>query len=1380
MIFSLKKLMYPISQNISRSYIIKVLTLIFFSFSLQAQLISPLEDRASCNFSDLEEERLDNLLTNDAVERFSLVIINDPFEENPSGKLSFKIPGVEANYTALAIDRDYEDSNNYTWSGNLVGQEGHIILVTKNGYTGGIIQITNEAFYSIAPISIGKSALLKIDQTNFVLPSVDVTEGNTQENDFDVCETDNENCFENPQEITVMVLIPNEVSDYLGGNTLAAAIYVGIGIESTNVALANSGITNVNIDWFTEPIDFEFNQRPDIRKDQEKLIVNEDIQEKRQDKKADLVVLFSNQNYMVTRDDPATPDIIETVPVYGSSGTIGPNKTRAYAIVEVSQILGPQYTFAHEIGHLLGARHEDDNADDCCHAGLAEDGRFATLMYVGNTGNSSRKLIFSSKAPRENNTLCIRNSACEVANYFVTDFTAYIKANQGCHKEDQDNTYTVVVTSQSSGQSPFNYSWTWKTGRMRYPLGDQRTSDKLPDEANGLENSPVLIEVEVTSIPTGVTKAFRYTSNHCDDPPPAICPDITATFTPNDLPDCPSGTNGNLTVTPEGGTPPYEYAWSTGENTATVNNLSEGTYTVVVTDANGCSSFLTYELNGENTEVSITPRSRDTDCNASNGNVRLTVQGNSGPYSYQWSNSSTSKNIFGLPPGTYTVTVTDDNGCVAIRTYEIGQRNAPELDLDITDTNCNDDNGAIDLSITGGRAPYTIQWDNDCGPEDEEDISNLAAGTYSVTVTDDRGCIVTASGVVEKSSRIRIVARASEASFGQSDGSIDVSVKGGTPPYEYDWGIDGTGDFDDPEDLSSVGAGTYTLVVRDAAGCTKEEVVTIRNPKSGSITLESSVTTTDCNSGTNAILMSVTGGTAPYTYYWKELNDAQESQATSNDATYTIQNLGAGTYDLRVVDTESLEASDQIEVTDRGMEIIGVSASDATCGAISGIVSLTISGGTPPYVYSDGTNSYTSNNPYRTFSLPIGTYDLSATDANGCSVNTTGELYGSEADPLVLDQLEISGADCGSIFGGSSSGDGGKIHILLDGGTPSFSYTIQNQFTLSTETENSSSNVQIFGGLTAATYGITITDGEGCNITTTATVGSGEDNCFPDFCLSGNCDDTYDGLLAKGPSQAACSSGRDDLAHYCSGGGYININVTGGTAPYSYEWTRSGGGTTEVVTTTEDLNTGIAGSYSVKVTDAANSIQNLGPWNLYDPLSVNISCFPRNDNPNRFNVNANANGGSQCKVYTWFKNGVQVSDGDNDFSLKNQPAGTYEVLVEDVRTGCSVSSTSVTCNSSSLPSIQNANFQTFTNLEVTAAPNPFQSHFNLDISTDQEQTILIHIYDLKGRSVYNRKVNAVAGKQQVRVDLQQQNGVYQVVIIGAQQEMKTFRVVQME
>lgn len=91
---------------------------IFFSFGLKAQLILPLEDRASCNFSNVEEQRLDNLLTNDAVESFSFVTINDPFETTPSGRLSFRIPDIEANYTAIAVDREYEDSDNYTWMGN--------------------------------------------------------------------------------------------------------------------------------------------------------------------------------------------------------------------------------------------------------------------------------------------------------------------------------------------------------------------------------------------------------------------------------------------------------------------------------------------------------------------------------------------------------------------------------------------------------------------------------------------------------------------------------------------------------------------------------------------------------------------------------------------------------------------------------------------------------------------------------------------------------------------------------------------------------------------------------------------------------------------------------------------------------------------------------------------------------------------------------------------------------------------------------------------------------------------------------------------------------------------------------------------------------------
>ena len=233
-------------------------------------------------------------------------------------------------------------------------------------------------------------------------------------------------------------------------------------------------------------------------------------------------------------------------------------------------------------------------------------------------------------------------------------------------------------------------------------------------------------------------------ANGCDDTasftigePTTLVIDVAGTLTEDA--DCNGALTGSIDLAVSGGTLPYTYAWSNSASTEDISNLAAGTYTVTVTDANGCEDTASFTI-GEPTTLVIDVAgtlTEDADCNgALTGSIDLAVSGGTLPYTYAWSNSASTEDISNLAAGTYTVTVTDANGCEDTASFTIGEPTTLVIDVAGTLTEDADCNGAltgsIDLSVSGGTLPYTYAWSNSASTED---ISNLAAGTTPVTVT---------------------------------------------------------------------------------------------------------------------------------------------------------------------------------------------------------------------------------------------------------------------------------------------------------------------------------------------------------------------------------------------------------------------------------------------------------------------------------------------------------------------------------------------------------------------------------------------------------------------------------------------------------------------
>ncbi len=302
--------------------------------------------------------------------------------------------------------------------------------------------------------------------------------------------------------------------------------------------------------------------------------------------------------------------------------------------------------------------------------------------------------------------------------------------------------------------------------------------------------------------------------------------------------DCNGAPDGTATVTVMGGTADFTYLWSdaTGQTTTTATDLSAGLYTVTVTDANGCT--MTADAN-----VSTPSMLSIGDISATNvscfdgidGTATVTATGGTGGFTFAWSDATmqSTATATNLSPAEYTVTVSDEMGCLVTASIEV--ENAEEIILDFAtvDVLCASDiDGSIDLTIASGGTPaFTYAWSN---METTEDLNNLSAGIYMVTVTDANMCTATGEATINTTAPIAVVPTTADATcYNYEDGSVSIEVAGGVEPYTYAWS---TGEMTDS--LSDIAAGTYELTVTDANNCGVFSTIEIGQPDVFSATVE--------------------------------------------------------------------------------------------------------------------------------------------------------------------------------------------------------------------------------------------------------------------------------------------------------------------------------------------------------------------------------------------------------------------------------------------------------------------------------------------------------------------------------------------------------------
>ncbi len=327
---------------------------------------------------------------------------------------------------------------------------------------------------------------------------------------------------------------------------------------------------------------------------------------------------------------------------------------------------------------------------------------------------------------------------------------------------------------------------------------------------------------------------------------------------------------GSATVEVSGGLGPYEIIWADG---ASPDQLLAGTYSVIIKDGSGQEKEEEVTI-GQPEPLTVTIETTDASAiGASDGKAVATVAGGAGPYTLDWGEGI---NPEALPAGNYSPTVTDANGCSTGKDFVIGDPNTLIVNVETTNPSCFGGTGTAAVTATGGSEPYTIEW------ADEVDPDALPAGEYTVTVTDNAGKQVEKKiAITQPETALDIVANTTDASaFGAADGSANLSVSGGTSPYNIFWG---------DIDPNAIAAGSYMVKVKDAAGCEKEVEFSIGEP--AKLTAEITKTDATCEAPGSATV-AINGGTFPYLINWSDDADPE--------------NLDEGTYQVTIIDANDV------------------------------------------------------------------------------------------------------------------------------------------------------------------------------------------------------------------------------------------------------------------------------------------------------------------------------------------------------------------------------------------------------------------------------------------------------------------------------------------
>ena len=435
---------------------------------------------------------------------------------------------------------------------------------------------------------------------------------------------------------------------------------------------------------------------------------------------------------------------------------------------------------------------------------------------------------------------------------------------------------------------------------------------------------------------------------------------------------CNGGSDGSAIATATGGIAPYAYMWDDplGQSSDTASNLASGMYTVTITDNNGCSGVATVAIN-DPAPILGSGSTIPASCGGSDGSVTISsLTGGTPPYTFSWDNGDTTNTADSLASGSHTATVTDANGCSDSQTIVLSDSGAVAIsNATFTSPLCNGgSDGSLDITVSGGTPPYSFEWSNG---STVEDLTGIAAGTYTVTITDSIGCKSIENGIVGEPSVITLSTAILDANCGVADGGIAANAVGGTSPYTYAWSTGTSGPID-----SNLFAGAYSVTVTDGNSCATSFIVNVSNANAPVITAV--LTDVSCNGLTDgSINITVTGGTTPYSYLW-----LANSSLPAGSSAPDLFVLEANTYTLILNDASSCVSTVGYTITEPDVLAASSTVTGSHCGYNDGTATATATGGTGTYTYSWSSGGSSSTET----GIATGNETVTVMDANACSV----------------------------------------------------------------------------------------------------------------------------------------------------------------------------------------------------------------------------------------------------------------------------------------------------------------------------------------------------------------------------------------------------------
>ncbi|MGC9330538.1 MAG: two-component regulator propeller domain-containing protein [Bacteroidales bacterium] len=527
-------------------------------------------------------------------------------------------------------------------------------------------------------------------------------------------------------------------------------------------------------------------------------------------------------------------------------------------------------------------------------------------------------------------------------------------------------------------------------------------------------------------------------------------------------PTCLNTANGSISIVENTDNPPYQYSIDNGrtwQGTAVFNSLPYGQYHLKV--ENNLGEFTldtTVFLNPQNEMYAVLGIDQ-IDCNGqNNGVIELFMDDPS--YIYMWSDSGSGLLRENLNSGTYSVTV-DDGTCSLTRNNTIIEPDAIALSAVTTDIECyGDSTGTIDLTMSGGTPPLEIMWSN--GAE-TEDLTDLPAGDYTVTVTDANGCFEELTETISQPAQALSVTETivDVDCYGDTDGEIDITISGGTPIYYIEWD---TGDVS--EDLTGLSPGDYTVTVTDANGCSLSESYNLVSPPVFEFTAIDPEDVLCHGDTTGSITAGATGGTGTLSYEWTL---AGEPGVYSTNP--SIDNLGVGDYTLVVTDDNSCMIDTTISIEEPDPLTMSFDVTPITCqGYNDGSIAAIPQGGTQPYIEYLWTfeGNIVDVDSIITGCEP-GWYYIDVTDAHYCEISDSVEITDPEAHTI---EINVTDMPC-------HGAEEGEIEVVVDGGTATG---------LSYQWSNGAGDTPVATNLGPGEYFVTITDSFGCEMYESAIV----------------------------------------------------------------------------------------------------------------------------------------------------------------------------------------------------------------------------------------------------------------------------------------------------